>query len=366
MELKVKNINGVLTVKNFNNFSVTLKYDSIGSTFSFNILFDETNKKQAEFLSACQFNECTIEHNGKLLITGTLLAHSFKRDSQKELVQIAGYSKPGVFEDCEIPVSLYPLQTDGLTLKQITERLIKPFGINLIVDANTNGDILKETVVQKANKTITKTTASESQNIKSYLTELTKQRHIILTHDNKGNLVFTEAKTDLEPIFHVEDGIIATEINVSISGQSLHSEITVIKQADSDGGNSGEYTIKNPYCTGVFRPKVVKVDSGDDITIEQAAINALAAELKDSIKLVITTDRWEINNNLILPNNVITVKSPSNWIYETTTFFIEEVTLNGDEKRTTAVLTCVLPEVYNGKVPQKNIFINPLVKFPKR
>lgn len=366
MELKVKNKNGVLTVKNFNNFSVTLKYDSIGSTFSFNVLFDEKNKAQAEFLSACQFNDCTIEHNGKLLITGTLLAHSFKRAAQKELVQIAGYSKPGVFEDCEIPTSLYPLQTDGLTLKQIIERLIKPFDIKLVVKDNVNGDILKETVTQKADKAIKKTTASESQNIKSYMTELTKQRHIILTHDNKGNLVLTEARTDLEPIFHIQDGIIGTEINVSISGQSMHSEITVIKQADSDGGNSAQYTIKNPYCTTKFRPKVVKIDSGDDLTIEQAAINALAEELKESVKLVITTDRWEVKENMILPNNVITVLSPSNWIYETTTFFIEEVTLTGDEKKTTAVLTCVLPEVYNGKSPKKNIFINPLVKFPKR
>jgi prophage tail gpP-like protein len=364
VELKVKNNSGILTVKNFNNFSVNLKYDSIGSTFSFNILFDETNKTQAEFLSACQFNECTVEHNGQLLITGTLLAHSFRRASVKELVQIAGYSKPGVFEDCEIPTSLYPLQTDGLSLKQITERLIKPFGIKLIIDEVAQKDSLKGTVKQKSDQSISKSTASESQNIKSYLTELTKQRHIILTHNNKGNLVFTEAKTDLQPLFHVEDGILATEINVSISGQSLHSHITVIKQADSDGGNSAEFTITNPYCTSVYRPKVIKMDSGDDITIEQAAINALAAELKEAIRLVITTDRWQIDNTAIVPNNIITVLSPENWIYEITKFFIEEVNLTGDEKKTTAVITCVLPEVYNGKKPIKNIFINPTIKFP--
>lgn len=351
-----------MAVKNFNNFSVNLKYDSIGSTFSFNILFDENNKAQAEFLSACQFNECTVEHNGQLLITGTLLAHSFKRSSVQELVQIAGYSKPGVFEDCEIPTSLYPLQTDGLSLKEITERLIKPFGIKLIVDEIAQKDSLLGTVKKKADKAISKSTATESQNIKSYITELTKQRHIILTHDNKGNLVFTEAKTDLQPLFHVEDGILATDINVSISGQSMHSHITVIKQADSDGGNSAEFTITNPYCTNVYRPKVVKMDSGDDITIEQAATNALASELKDAIRLVITTDRWQVDNQAITPNNIITVKSPKNWIYETTPFFIEEVQLTGDEKKTSAVVTCVIPEVYNGKKPTKNIFRNNISK----
>ena len=355
MNLKVNHRLGITDVKYFNSFNMTLKYDSVGSTFAINVYFDPRNKEHAEMACVSHFHEAIVEHNGETLITGFILSQVFNKTSTKQLVQFGGYSKPGVLEDSNIPPDLYPLQTDGLTFAQIAKKLIQPFKLKMVIDPEVSSVM---------NKAIPKTTASNTQTIKDYLTEIATQRNVIITHNEKGDLVFTKAKTNLAPICKISEGTIGTDIELSFNGQGVHSHITVMKQANSDGGNAGEYTIQNPYCLIVKRYKTIIQSSGDDNTIQETAKQALAAELKEAITLTITTDRWDINGKIIRPNNLITVYSPENFIYKDTDFFIESVQYTGDEKKTTAVLTCVLPEVYNGKTP-KNIFVNSHENLPR-
>lgn len=356
MNLKINHRLGKVDVKYFNEFDVTLKYDSVASTFSFKVDFDPKNREHAEALCLSHFHEAEVMHNGETLITGFILSNVLARQAVKELVQLGGYSKPGVFEDSNIPPDLYPLQADGLTLSEIANKLAQRFKIKVIVDP---------IVSEEMNKVITKTTAQPTQTIKDYLTELAIQRKVVMSHDEKGNLLFTKAKTKQAPLFHIEDGAIDTRISLSFSGQGIHSHITVMKQADADGGNAGEHTIQNPYCpvAYVYRPKVITQTSGDDITSQEAAKQALMAELKN-IVLTVELDRWDVNNKIIRPNNIISIKSPENFIYQKTNFFIESINYKGNNEKQTATLTCVLPEVYNGETP-KNIFVNPHENLPR-
>lgn len=356
MQLKINHRLGIVDVKYFNEVDVNLRYDSVASTFSFKFDFNPKNQQEAEALCVSHFHEADIIHNGETLITGFILSNVLVREAVKELVQIGGYSKPGVFEDCQIPPDLYPLQVDGLTLKQVAEKIAARFRIKVVVDP---------LVTSEMQKVIEKVTAQPTQTIKDFLTEMAIQRKIVISHDEHGNLLFTKAKTKQAPLFHIEDGAIDTKISMSFNGQPIHSHITVIKQSDIDGGNAGQETVKNPYCpvAYVYRPKVITQTSGDDINTGDAVKQALAAELKN-IVLTIEIDRWDINGKIIRPNNIVTVKSPENFIYQKTNWFIESVQYKGNHERQTAILTCVLPEVYNLETP-KNVFVNPHENFPR-
>src|SRR5258706_1986619 len=347
---------------------MNLKYDSMASVFNFDFYFDPNNKKHAELACVSHYHEAIVEHNGEKIITGYILAQDFTDEPKDTLVQIAGYSKPGVFEDCEIPTSLYPLQSDGLSLREIAKKIIDPFKIKLVVDDVAKKDAsisieFSQKVKEKLDKKIDTSTAKESQNIKSYLTELAMQRNVDFSHNEEGDLLITEARTNATPIFEASEGMIGVKMKLKYNGQPIHSQITVIKQADTEGGNAGEFTIKNPYCPIVFRPKVIVQSSGDDNTIEETAKNALAAELKN-INLVITIDRWDVNGKIIRPNNMVAVKNRKLFLYNRTLWFIESIQYTGNSKQTTAELTCVLPEVYNGKTP-KNIFVDPHQNLPR-
>ncbi len=343
MELKINNI----VFKYFNNFSLLLKFDSVASAFSCSFYFNPDNDQHKELLKPGQYADCSISHNDELLISGKILSQNFKSGSRRMLVEIGGYSYPGVLENCQIPVSLYPLQSDNLTLKEITDKLLKPFGLSYEVDSVVSSEM---------DKKIPKTTAKESQTIKAYLSELAAQRNIVITHTPEGALYFTRTNTNQSRVLDIDsvNGTIPVpEMGFTFNGANMHSEITVMKQASSEGGNAGESTIENPYV-GAYRPKVMIQNSGDDNDTEAAGKTALASELKN-IKLIVKTDRWVVNGSILKPNNLISVRKPELYLYNKTDFFIESVQYIGNSKGLTATLTCVLPEVYNGETP-KSIF----------
>lgn len=329
-------------VEFFSGFNVSLRYDAVASSFAFSFLFNPDNKEHKEMACVSHYHIATLEHNGETLLTGYILSQGFNNTSKKELCGFSGYSLPGVLEDCNIPLSAYPLQNDGLTLREIAQKLISPFGLSMIVDS---------AVASKMDEVFDKTTAQATESIKSYLTQLAEQKNIVVSHTPQGALLFTQAKTSQKPILNFDGGIPFTSMNLTFNGQAMHSDITVMKQADSDGGNAGESTVKNPYVPYVFRPKVVIQNSGTDNDTEQAAKNILASELRN-LTLTIVTDRWEVNGKIIKPNNIISVINPEVYLYKKTDWFIEQIDFVGDAKKTTATLKCVLPEVYNNQTPK--------------
>lgn len=339
----------------FNGFQLDTKYDAVASTFSFVAYFNPDNPDHKELFRPGQYARCTVEHNDELILTGTLLSVTFNSGPLKQLAAIGGYSLPGVLEDCEIPTSAYPLQSDGLSLRQIASKFLAPFNITMMVDD----------AVSAAMSSVFETSlAKESQSVKAYLTELAAQKNITISHNAAGELVFTTAKTKQEPILDftnqstdrrqvfVAGQTINTGMSLSFNGQSLHKSIAVIKQA-SDTDNAAEASVRNPYVP-IFRSKVMQQSSGTDNTTSQAARNALGEELAN-IKLTITTDRWEVDGKLLKPNNIVTVTNPELFLYRKTRWFIESINFTGDNVQTIATLNCVLPEVYNGETP-KNIF----------
>jgi prophage tail gpP-like protein len=350
MNLKIDNRKNNVDIEFFNDISLTLKYDAVASSFAFSFYFNPENEAHKVFAAVGQYQLARVYHNGELLITGFILSQSFSSSAQRQLVQFGGYSVPGVLEDCQIPPSAYPLQSDGLSLAQIVDKLLLPFQIKSEVDSS---------VASLMNKVYEKTTASESESVKDYITSLANQRNIVVTNTPTGRLLFTKAKTDLPEIIHFEKGVIGTSYSMTFNGQTMHSEITVIKQASTDGGDAAQYTVKNiyvPKSTTAFRPKVIVQNSGDDIDTREVAESQIASELK-GITLKITTDRWEIGGKVIKPNNIITITDAELFLYEKTRFFIESVEFTGNSTVETAVLTCVLPEVYSGVLPTKNIFV---------
>ena len=342
MELRINDRIRTRKVDYFTSFNVSLRYDAVASSFQFNFLFNPDNIEHKEMSCIGHYHLVTVEHNNELLLTGYLLSQGFEDDPVKKLSAFSGYSLPGFLEDCEIPISLYPLQADGLSLREISQKIMQEFRLKMVVDP---------AVSSRMDEIFEKTTANEGQNIKSYLTELASQKNIVISHTAKGELHFTQAKAQHKPILYFDGGIPFTRMSLSFNGQGMHSDITVIKQADKDGGNAGEATVKNPYVPFVYRPKVIRQSSGNDIDTLQAAKNARAAELKN-LKLTIVTDRWEIDGKIIRPNNVISVLNPNVYLYKKSDWFIEQVDLAGDNTKTTATLSCVPVEVYNGQEPK--------------
>jgi len=332
----------------FNNLNITLSYASVASTFSFSGYFRPENRDLRGLFKPFTYQRVEIlDENDERLLTGRILNHGFTDSSVKSLTEISGYSLPGVLEDCPIPISLYPLQFDGKTLKEITEGLIEPFGLNLVISSS---------VADAANEVYEKTEATERQSIKAYLDELASQKNIVISHTDGGSLLYTRARTNVKPIAKFIGGIPGVKMSLSTDGQRMHNNITVQKQTDVDNDNAGEETISNPFVP-IFRPTTQTQSSGDDVDTAQAVKNALSNELK-GIVLTIETDRWTWNDDgrvTMKPNNIVTVHNHDLHLYRFINFFVESITFIQNAEKKTAIFTCVIPEVYNSQTPT-NIF----------
>jgi prophage tail gpP-like protein len=301
----------------------------------------------------------------KLLLTGVILNHGFVSNQNKNLVAVGGYSVTGVLEDSKISPKNYPLETSGKTVKQIVQSLIDPFGISIGSFAVSQSS---ETV-KEINQVIKKTSSKPTKSIKAYLNELCSQRNLLITHNEKGQIVITRINANQPSIRKLATGDF-TKIGLSCNGQAMHDEITVMRQASKETTNATQYTVRNPFIeqfrTDItplnpfvpnVRPNVLEQKSGEDQTASTAAINALANEIK-TIKFTISVPKWEwLKGQMILPNEIITIPpDPELHLSGDTNLFIESVSFSGTVAAQIATLSCVLPEVYNGNIP-KNIFL---------
>ena len=394
MEIKVGNY----TVDKWNETDVTLTYDSIADAFSFKAYYDPSNAAHRKIFRPGSYHTCTVKHNGLLLITGTLLSTSASDGAVAELSSVSGYSLSGILEDVSITNSYseaqLPTQFNGLSLKEIATQILSKYRLKLIVDETVRAEC--EAAIPQANFKTSSGGNPKVETIKTFLDDLCKQKNVILSHDQYGNVLMTRPKankitrtttvlakakpvaltTDIagaenftasanvstsinrKSIYHFDGSIPEWKMSMQFDGQKMHAIIQVVGQ--QSGSNAQDDTVFNPYAFktspyGTLRSKLIIQTAGNDNETKLTARRALGEELKN-IVLTIEIDRWELNGKLVRPNQLITATNPRLHMDKPTRWFIREVAFTGDTKSRTATLTCVLPECYNDD-EVKNIFL---------
>lgn len=417
MELKV---NGYV-FNLYNQVNINLKYDSIADTFSFKFYFDPTDSTHIETFRPGSYHSCTIWHKGVLLMTGTVLSPYFSSagDPPKSLVTISGYSVTGVLNDSCIlkdaftneitensnnsPIDSNSLtealppsltQFDGLTLTDIANRVCVAYGFNVMVDDELKGDVAFNTPYTHVS-TNDPTETSPDQTVADFLDGLCKQKNVILSHTQDGEVFLTRVKADslltddttlaiVSPVsfsndisgapsqvlsnrkskknarpilYDFSDPTTWLDMSLSFNGQPMHSIIQVVGQISSNTPDTSlDSAVVNPYANGIGVKRYTRViqRSGDTSDTPKTARAILGDELKN-IVLTIKIPSWELSGNVVTPNQMISAMNPEVFLFQKTNWFIQEVDFEGNEREETAVLTCVPPEAFNKDIV-KNIF----------
>ena len=318
----------------FDAITINYKLDSVASAFSFKARFNPDNEFHKEIFKPLQYQKVEIfDDNDNLKLTGIALNTSLASASTRELQSISGYSKSGILEDVNIPFSSYPLEKNNVSLNDIVKTLLSPFALSYSVDSSVLNDM---------NLNYNKTTASPTESIKSYISKLAAQRNITLSHNNKGDLVFTRPNINATPKFLLNDQN-TLSMSLSVNGQAMHSKIDVIRQPSKN--NSGVSTVDSASnsLVNALRPTVKILTSGTDTDTKKAADNILASELR-GIALSIS-----ISNIIdVSVGDIVEVINNEVYIYERTRFMVSEVMHSETIKGDNMVLKLVLPETFSG------------------
>lgn len=365
----------VIDKKNVDHFtagSITLKLDSIASTFEFSSRFSANKKEHQEMFKPLQYKEVQIFNSkNKLIFTGTLLNHRFKSNKGRELIIVSGYSKSGILEDVEIPASAYPLESTNLSLLDISNKLCGLFGINVVLSeqgksitdivikgkvkskraANTKSTY--EDLKAKATSVFGRTSASPTESIKDYLAKLASQKNIVLSHNEKGEVLLFQPDLLQKPRYFFTKGN-TLEMSMDFNGQAMHSDVNIVRQpSDDNAGVSTTDTAKNSLV-GKYRPTTKILSSGEDTDTKDAALNEVASELKNipvTVKLQGLFDE-------IYPGEIVNVHNHYIYCYAYNRFMVDSVTISFNEKEYTTTLNLVVPESFTGGPVIRNILFN--------
>jgi prophage tail gpP-like protein len=357
--------------EHYNDVSVDTSLDAVASTFSFTAKYDHKNAFHREVFRPLSYHRIEFLHdNGRPISTGTITTSAFNSKAAPELVQVSGYSLGGVLEDCNIPYELYPLESNNRSLKEIAERLLKYFGIPLVV---------YQEVAKDCNQIIPKTVAEPQDTIKDYLSKIAAQKKVLLSHDVYGNVIMFRPKVNSasKGLYTKEN---AEEMSLSIDGQAMHSSITTLRQpskpkkgskdilsddydplegSDDDVLGSGTKakkkillpvdTVYNPIIK-VKRPKVDKLSSGDVTDTLKGAENTIANELK-AISVSFSISRWDP----ISIGDIIEVQNDEIYLEKPLRMMVYNTVINESSEVKNSTITCVLPGTFTGEMP-KTIF----------
>lgn len=326
----------------FNDFSLASSLDSVASSFSFTVKHEKDNPNHKNLFRPLSFHKVEFFNDkNQLFFTGTIVSHKFSSKETPELVQLSGYSLPGILEDCTIPYSAYPLESIASNLKEITEKILKNFGLSLVVD---------KSVFREVSTSYKKSVAKPEGVIKDYLSKLAAQRNVIVSHDRHGRLVYFRPDANAKSVQKYNEQN-TTEMSLDVNGQGMHSELTILRQQNGKDKSSSSKsdTIQNPLVKK-FRPSVQIMTEGEDTETKGAVENYLADELKN-IKVQININRWDG----MMIGDIIEVHNHEIFLFKNVRMMVESTTINENSDGRTMSISAVLPETFSGKIP-KTIF----------
>lgn len=351
--------------------TISLKLDSIASTFEFSSRFSANKKEHQEMFKPLQYKTVEIfNSDNNLVFTGTILNHRFRSDKGRNLVVISGYSKSGILEDVSVPVNQYPLESTNRSLKDIADRLCGLFGIKVVIaeqsktilDTNVkdkkrrNSNNLKSLISDlqaKAKSVFGRTSASPSESIKEYLAKLASQKNIVLTHNNKGDVLLFQPDLLQKPKYFFTKGN-SISMTADFNGQQMHSDVYVVRQpSDGNAGVSTSDHAKNSLV-GANRPTTKILSSGEDTDTKNGALNEVASELKN---IAVTVELQGLFDG-IYPGEIVNVHNHYIYSYAYNRFMVDTITMKFDESSDTTTLGLVVPESFTGGPVIRNILYN--------
>jgi len=310
------------------------------STIDFSTPFDHEADKFKETFQPLSYKNTTVTVGGDPLFTGTVLPVNPVLQPDRKTMSVTAYATPGVLGDCSAPANAFPLEFNGQTIKEIADKLLKPFGLSAVLSGSA-GAVFK------------KVSLSTGSNILSFLIGLAKQRGLLITDNNLGELLIYELKTDATPVAILKQGESPlVSVTPNIDPQNYYSHITGIEPTKT-GKKGSKYTEKNPHLNGVIRPLSFTVPDTEDSDIKKAVKAKMGRMFGEAVTYSVNVSSWNTpNGEQWKKGDIIEITAPDAMIYKPYKFIIKSLDLNKDRASETAILTVTFPEVYSGEIPE--------------
>ncbi|KEA51789.1 MULTISPECIES: phage baseplate assembly protein [Mangrovibacter] len=316
--------------------SITRSLDAIAGEFDLTVT---TQWSEAAPRTIKEGLPCKVMIGTDIVMTGYIDDFIPSYDAENVSLRVTGRDKTGDLVDSSVVHKSG--QWKGIRLEQLATEVAKPYGITVINETDT-GEAFPSVVLEQGE------TGFE------LLDRLARQRGVLLTSNENGNLVITRASTKRAPVALVlGDNILAARGRFSWRERASQY---IVKGSSSAGGATwdaqpasvvgGRQVSIDDGEINRYRPRILVNE--DSLTVGGASIRGdwyKARMLGESNTTEITLSGWRDNGNtgtLWHTNLLADIRDPVQNL--NTTWIIKSVTFtDGDNGRLT-VLSLVPPE----------------------
>jgi prophage tail gpP-like protein len=285
--------------------------------------------------------DCAVGYNGGEMMIGRVgTAVPRVSGTAKELV-ISAYSDCARIESSTPPLSAFPLEFRNMTFEQIANHMADVMGIDVTFDADP-GPVFKRISVDR------------TQTVLNFFSDMAAQRGLVITDDAFGGLVVWKGAGLGGPVLDIDDTVRTdVTVTVALNDDAYYSSVTGCLPTKSKARPGTQFTVDNPFFTGVVRPYTYEVTDIDQGELATAVTSTAARMFAGVFTLSITLSEWvDKFGEVLTPNTLVRVKSPDNYINEWAEFLIAGVDLENNAGSESATLECVLPSAFSGEMPE--------------
>lgn len=311
--------------------SITRTMDTVADAFQFQTLFDPNNPPVLPF----GYDEVKIAIGSKVIITGIIDRVGTALTKDGATITLSGRSKAGQLLDNSLSTAPYEFRNQDII--SIMTTLCRPFGIKVFIDSQSDKGGPFE-----------KSAFRPGETIMNIGTRLGTQRGLLPTSASDGNLLYWQAKTG-EPVAVIAEGSQGVDaISATFDGSKRYGKIIVDAQDRAGQALRGEAIDSIVKDSGINR--TILTSPAD--TPEGADLNTIAKwergkRSADSMPVSVTLSSWiKPDGTLWAENEVVSLVSPSNFIYTETDMIVREVNYNRSNQGDSVTLSLILPSAY--------------------
>lgn len=286
--------------------------------------------------------EAVVSIRGKKLITG----NKYITDpslSNKNQLGLGGFSKT-----ISLIISNPKVQQEFLesSLLDISRAYTLIFGI-----------FVKSTGVDdEVNEKFEDEKIGAQDKIFSFLQDLARQRGVLTSSDENGNLHYLKADTAQNIVGSIVEGENGAGVPATDNFSARFDDTEAFQNYIAVNDSPYAYLVKDPQ--GISKDSRIKVTSFKTIIInslikgagQKAADFARNQALAKGLSMPFQVNSWDApNGELWRENTLVTVTSPSLFVPNGFTFLIRAVQYNLDSKGESAILSLVPPSLYTGE-----------------
>jgi len=273
---------------------------------------------------------CEVRAEGEPVITGYVDDVGMSYDATTHEISFRGRDATGLLVDCSAPTKQW---IAGMTLEQIATEVCKPYGVGVTVKA----DVGNRFAPRRNN---------EGESVFEMLTDLAKQRGVLLVSDGLGNLVITRAGTTKVSTSLVSgQNILRADLQSSM--REWYHDYVVKAQPAGDG------TFEDPKATAtdtsnprVERNLLIVTSEFDSLAmLDRRADWEMRTRAAQASRVTVTVQGWAHADGIWQPNTLVRLTDEILGIDRD--LLIAGVTLTLDDQGTRTDLDLAIPEAFD-------------------